>query len=248
MSGSRDREVKPKRFTAETSTQDLFRLDERTILVTGGGGAMGLEATTSILESGGDVVCVDQQEEPLPDLWAKVQRLAEQHKSQVWYYTCDVTNVDDIRMTLEKATSKTRYPLRGLVTCAGICGGGPAVDFSIDKIRRILDVNFVGTFVCAQAAAKEMIKQNVTGSMVLIASMSAHGSNKVCLHVKGSDLIPTCKSADALLSRALTPQPTTHLNPLCFSSHARWPQNGAVELELQQFESTRSVLDTSKRA
>jgi NAD(P)-dependent dehydrogenase (short-subunit alcohol dehydrogenase family) len=37
----------------------------------------------------------------------------------------------------------------------------------------------MGTFICAQAAAKEMIKRNVTGSMVFVASMSAHGSNKV---------------------------------------------------------------------
>jgi NAD(P)-dependent dehydrogenase (short-subunit alcohol dehydrogenase family) len=67
------------------------------------------------------------------------------------------------------ATPKTRYPLRGLVTCAGISGVGPTVDFSI-----------VGTFICAQAAARELVKRNVTGSMVLVASMSAHGSNKVC--------------------------------------------------------------------
>jgi NAD(P)-dependent dehydrogenase (short-subunit alcohol dehydrogenase family) len=179
MSASRGRESKHRQCTAETSTKDLFRLDERTILVTGGGGAMGLEVTGSILESGGDVVCVDRAESPLPEPWAKVQRIADQHKTHVWYYTCDITNVDDIRTLFETATARTRYPLRGLVTCAGISGGGPAVDFSIDQVRRILDVNLVGTFVCAQAAAREMIKHNVTGSMVFVASMSAHGSNKV---------------------------------------------------------------------
>jgi NAD(P)-dependent dehydrogenase (short-subunit alcohol dehydrogenase family) len=78
------------------------------------------------------------------------------------------------------ATPKTRYPLRGLVTCAGISGVGPTVDFSIDAVRKIVDINLVGTFICAQAAARELVKRNVTGSMVLVASMSAHGSNKVC--------------------------------------------------------------------
>ena len=180
MSASRDRDRKPHQSTAETHTKDLFRLDERTILVTGGGGAMGLEIASSVLESGGDVVCVDRAERPLPEPWAKVQRIAERCKTQVWYHTCDITNVDEIRKLFEVATAETRYPLRGLVTCAGISGGGPAVDFSIAEVRSLLDINLVGTFVCAQAAAREMIKHNITGSMVFVASMSAHGSNKVC--------------------------------------------------------------------
>jgi NAD(P)-dependent dehydrogenase (short-subunit alcohol dehydrogenase family) len=180
MSASRDRDIKPRISTAETPTKDLFRLDERTILITGGGGSMGLEVASSILESGGDVVCADRAEIPLLEPWEKVQRIAEQHKTWVWYYMCDITNVDDIRKLFETATSKARYPLRGLVTCAGISSGGPTVDFSIDAVRKIVDINLVGTFICAQAAARELIKHNVTGSMVFVASMSAHGSNKVC--------------------------------------------------------------------
>ena len=179
MSAGRHRERKPYQCTAELPTKNLFRLDERTITVTGGGGAMGLEVASSVLESGGDVVCVDRAENPLPEPWARVQRVAERCKTHVWYYACDITNVDEIRKVFETAMSNARYPLRGLVTCAGISGGGPAVDFSIDEVRRLLDINLVGTFVCAQTAAREMIKHDVTGSMVFVASMSAHGSNKV---------------------------------------------------------------------
>ena len=182
MSASRGREHKPRESTAATSIDDLFRLDARTIVVTGGGGAVGLEAARSILELGGDVVCLDRAESPLPELWAKVQHACERHNTQVWYYTCDITDTDGVRKVFETAMAKTRFPLRGLVACAGISGGGPTVDFSILEVRRILDINLVGTFVCAQAAAKEMIKRDLTGSVVLIASMSAHGSNKVHSH------------------------------------------------------------------
>lgn len=65
--------------------------------------------------------------------------------------------------------------------CAGISGGGPAVDFSVEEFRRIHEVNVLGTFVCSQVAGREFKKQNQTGSVVLVASMSAHGSNKVSL-------------------------------------------------------------------
>lgn len=73
-----------------------------------------------------------------------------------------------------------RYPLRGLVACAGISDGGPSVDFPLDRVKRLLDVNVAGTFACAQAVGKIMSKMpDVSGSVVLIASMSGHGSNLV---------------------------------------------------------------------
>lgn len=43
--------------------------DHLTMNRTGGGGAMGLNVATSILESGGDVICIDRMEKPLPELW-----------------------------------------------------------------------------------------------------------------------------------------------------------------------------------
>ena len=109
----------------------------------------------------------------------RLNSFAEQHKTQVWYYTCDITDEDAVGVLFETAMAKTRYPLRGLVTCAGISGGGPTVDFPVEKVRRIMEINVMGTFICAQAAARGMRKCDVTGSMVFVASMSAHGSNKV---------------------------------------------------------------------
>jgi NAD(P)-dependent dehydrogenase (short-subunit alcohol dehydrogenase family) len=48
----------------------------------------------------------------------------------------------------------------------------------VETFRRILDVNTTGTFLTARAVAKEMHATRVTGSIVLIASMSGHVSNK----------------------------------------------------------------------
>ena len=64
------------------------------------------------------------------------------------------------------------------MTCAGISGNVPALDYPIEDFKRILDINVVGTFLCAQAAGRIMQKQQVPGSMVLIASMSGTNVNK----------------------------------------------------------------------
>ena len=42
-----------------------------------------------------------------------------------------------------------------------------------------MDINVTGTFNIAQAVAKEMKRADVSGSMVLVASMSGYGANKV---------------------------------------------------------------------
>lgn len=76
-----------------------------------------------------------------------------------------------------------------LLTFAGISGKGPAVETSINSVNRIMDINFIGTFICAQEAAREFQRRGVPGSMVLIASMSAHGSNKVIYPMKGGTTI-----------------------------------------------------------
>jgi NAD(P)-dependent dehydrogenase (short-subunit alcohol dehydrogenase family) len=67
-----------------------------------------------------------------------------------------------------------------MVACAGISGGGWTINYPLDQARRILDVNVLGTLACCQAAGRVFQSQDQPGSVVLIASMSGHGSNKVC--------------------------------------------------------------------
>jgi NAD(P)-dependent dehydrogenase (short-subunit alcohol dehydrogenase family) len=71
-----------------------------------------------------------------------------------------------------------RHPIRGLVSCAAISGESDACDYPASVFRQILDVNITGTFLIARAVADEMHRADVTGSIVLIASMSGHVSNR----------------------------------------------------------------------
>ncbi|KAJ5817056.1 hypothetical protein N7447_009289, partial [Penicillium robsamsonii] len=70
------------------------------------------------------------------------------------------------------------FALRSLVACAGISSIGQYVHFSIDEMRRIMDVDLTGTFICAQLAAREIFEQGYPASMVFITSMSGHVVNK----------------------------------------------------------------------
>jgi short chain dehydrogenase len=108
-----------------------------------------------------------------------VQANAEKHQTRVWYYSCDITDEGNIRQAFASAFAAMRFPLRGFVACAGISGGGPTLDFSMDRARSIVDVNFLGTLACCQVVGRQFQKQQLPASVVLVASMSGHGSNKV---------------------------------------------------------------------
>lgn len=98
--------------------------------------------------------------------------------SQACYQQLDVQDEASVTAALDTVRPKLRYPIRGFVSCAAISGESDACIYSASIFRQILDVNITGTFLLTRAAANEMHRANVTGSIVLIASMSGHISNR----------------------------------------------------------------------
>jgi len=62
-------------------------------------------------------------------------------------------------------------PLRGLVSSAGVGANVPALDSTPDLFRRINEINVVGTFAVAKAAAEAM-RATGGGAIVTISSVS----------------------------------------------------------------------------
>lgn len=64
-----------------------------------------------------------------------------------------------------------------LLCFAGVVGCTHAIDMTAAEWRRTLDINTTGSFLCAQAAARQMIEQETGGSIVFTASISGHRVN-----------------------------------------------------------------------
>lgn len=58
-----------------------------------------------------------------------------------------------------------------LINNAGIRHTAPITEHAVDVWRRTIDVNLVGTFICSQAAAREMVTRG-GGAIVNVASMA----------------------------------------------------------------------------
>jgi D-arabinitol 2-dehydrogenase len=58
------------------------------------------------------------------------------------------------------------------VTSAGFCENFEAINYPVDRIRKVWDVNVNGTYFFATAEARHLIARKGEGSMVFIGSMS----------------------------------------------------------------------------
>ncbi|WWC97264.1 hypothetical protein V866_004143 [Kwoniella sp. B9012] len=173
---------------AALPAHELFYLKNRTILITGGGRGLGLTIAHACLESGASVRCMDLLPEPSQPQWSKAEELAKSKGLEITYHPLDVTDqnaVSKLFSDLFKMDSK-EHPIRGLFTSAGIQIMMPAVDYSTEKFRKVIDVDLTGTFLCAQAFAKEWFKRHPTmdgqagvngASIAMTGSMSGHIAN-----------------------------------------------------------------------
>ena len=140
---------------------------------------MGIALTKTLLQYGADVVSMDLASSAPEGIWHVIVDVANQTDRRATYIPCNVTSEESVESAFEEATRVSRFPIKGLVTCAGISGRWPAVKYPVAEFRKIMDINVTGTFLCARAAAKIMQRQKVSGSVVMFASMSGTNVNKV---------------------------------------------------------------------
>lgn len=107
-----------------------------------------------------------------------LERTAQANGTRAIYQAIDVQDEGSIATALDILKFDLRHPICGFVSCAAISGESDACDYPADVFRHILDVNISGTFLLARAIANEMHQASISGSMVLIASMSGHVSNR----------------------------------------------------------------------
>jgi NAD(P)-dependent dehydrogenase (short-subunit alcohol dehydrogenase family) len=86
----------------------------------------------------------------------------------------DVAKEADVRRLFERCDAELG-PVGALVNNAGIVlKAGKLADFDADVMRRVLDVNVTGTFLCAQEAAKRMsTKRGGKGGVIVNVSSVA---------------------------------------------------------------------------
>jgi NAD(P)-dependent dehydrogenase (short-subunit alcohol dehydrogenase family) len=148
-----------------------MRLKGKVALVTGAGGGLGTAIAKRFASEGASVLCADcdsQRAEATSSAIAKSGGRAHAFRA-------DVANAGDCEAQVAETVRKFgRIDIA--VNNAGVALHKLALDTSLGDWERILRINLTGSFLTAQAAAREMVKQG-GGRIIQMGSISGQRGN-----------------------------------------------------------------------
>jgi NAD(P)-dependent dehydrogenase (short-subunit alcohol dehydrogenase family) len=150
---------------------ELFNLEGKTAIVTGGSRGIGVEMAEALGEAGANLMLCARREEWLVET---VEAFREKG-FHVHGKTCDVAKPDEVQAVVDETVEKFGA-VDILVNNAGVSWGAMPEDMPLEKWQFVLDVNLTGCFLFAQAVGREMLKRE-KGSIINIASIAGQRSS-----------------------------------------------------------------------
>jgi gluconate 5-dehydrogenase len=155
------------------NTLDLFRLDGRTAIVTGGGRGLGRYMAEGLADAGAKVVLCSRKKEACEEVKDEIVGRGGQAVAMA----CDVTDPESARAVVEAAESEFGG-VDILVNNSGATWGAPPEEMPLDRFDQVVNVNLRGTFIMAQAVGKSMIRRGAGGKIINISSVAGLSGGK----------------------------------------------------------------------
>ncbi|HVW85099.1 MAG TPA: glucose 1-dehydrogenase [Bryobacteraceae bacterium] len=147
------------------SSSELFRLTGKTALVTGGGGGLGRAICLGFAVAGARVAVADISADRANETADLIRAVGGDPISE----RLDVTRKAEVDGVVERVVQRCDS-LDIIVNSAGRAIRGAAVDYTEQDWDTIIGVNLKGTFLCCQAAARQMVRQR-RGKIINVASI-----------------------------------------------------------------------------
>lgn len=161
----------------------MYNLENKVALVTGAAGkrGMGREIALRLAREGADIVVNDvaqfdvrHSEDDRIEQWQGLRDVEEEVRClgrRVLAIEADISSSQAVEGMMAECIEKFAK-LDILINNAAIIGPTEvaAIDVSVEDWNRVLAVNLTGTYLCAKAAAKNMLERGQGGKIINIAS------------------------------------------------------------------------------
>ncbi|REL27416.1 SDR family oxidoreductase [Thalassotalea euphylliae] len=157
-----------------------MNVENKTIVITGGGQGLGRAIAVSLAEQGAQLALIDLDAELLQE----TVTLVEQAGSSAKPYIANVTIESDVEAVFEQI-NQDFDGFDGLVNNAGILRDGMLIKekdgeivkkMSLAQFQSVIDVNLTGFFLCGREAAAHMVKNKRKGVIVNMSSIARNGN------------------------------------------------------------------------
>jgi NAD(P)-dependent dehydrogenase (short-subunit alcohol dehydrogenase family) len=148
------------------SVKELFNLEGRVSVVTGGATGLGLQMATALAEAGSNVVVCSRKLENCEQAAGEIEKLGVKALG----LACDATKPEQVE-AVKDATLKKFGRVDVLVNNAGRAWVAPPEEMPLERWQQIMDLNVTAPFICSQVFGREMIKAK-RGKIINIASIA----------------------------------------------------------------------------
>ena len=147
--------------------KNLFNLEGKTALVTGGGQGLGGAIAEGFAQFGADVAVVDINLQTAESVADEIRSMGRKSIG----LACDVSKEDQASAAIEKAI-KELGKIDILAAVAGIGDRAMAEDMTMDQWDHVLDINLRGVWIFDQIVGKHLISRKAPGSLINMASIA----------------------------------------------------------------------------
>jgi len=157
----------------KTYYKDLFNLENKTAVVTGGLGILGKRFCAGLAEFGANVVIVDLDEKETKKF---AQELVELYGNKSIGIDCDVSSPEDVKSMVRRVIDEfgeVNILHNNAASKSADLNAffSPFEEYSLDEWRNIMSVNLDGMFLVIQAIGSQMVRQGKGGSIIQTSSI-----------------------------------------------------------------------------
>jgi NAD(P)-dependent dehydrogenase (short-subunit alcohol dehydrogenase family) len=154
------------------TVQQLFDLQGKTALVTGGSRGLGLQMAHALGEAGARIMLSSRKAGDLEEATADLQAAGIDAR----WIAADCAREEDIRRLADQ-TMERMGDIDILVNNAGAAWGAPAEDHPVEGWDKVMNLNVRGYFILSQHVAKRSMIPRKSGRIINIASIAGLGGN-----------------------------------------------------------------------
>lgn len=148
------------------SVKQLFDLSGRVAIITGGSIGLGRQMAEALAEMGANLALGARKKERCEQAAHDMEKFGVRALA----LACDVKDQASVQQLVDSTVSHFGR-LDILINNAGISWGAATEQMTLAEWNKVMETNLTGTFLCAQAAGKVMLKQE-RGKIINMASVA----------------------------------------------------------------------------
>ena len=145
----------------------MSRLQNVTVVITGGGKGIGRAGAVAMAAEGADVAVLDLDVDSAREVVEEIEKAGG--RARAWQ--ADITSQEQVESAVAEVVEWSGK-VDVLVHSAGIVGPAMLKDMTLESFERVVSVNLTGTFLCLKAVLPHWI-ENKRGKFIALTSPAA---------------------------------------------------------------------------